>query len=304
MSLCKRRVSGRTIPVAVKHLIPGSRPEPASISVAGFAAVLVFCLLICSALPLHAAYALSCSSQPAPLEMQLKRSSFVFTGIAERDGGGFVPFRLTHVFKPPEGGLPKGAQVQVSFGFIGGFDRGKEYLIFGFNTKVNGPVITTITSSCGTRVTADTLVADLRVKKKNPTLFSTPDAALIFIGRVKNTRQWRSTWNTPPESLAIVDFDIAELIRNAPRRELPYQKVKESQRLRVFTCGNAYHLGHRYVVFAESGAPRHLPGAPKFDDVHYTSQCTAGGSVDLNEKAILDRLSKTHTPYLANPPEL
>src|SRR5206468_1211749 len=100
-------------------------------------ALLAFCLLIFFGIPLHTAYAFSCGSQPAPLDKTFKQSSFVFTGFPERGGGGDVPFRLTHVYKPPAGGLPQAAEVLVSFDFGGGFERAKEYLIFGYNPKVN-----------------------------------------------------------------------------------------------------------------------------------------------------------------------
>ncbi len=292
MNFCKRPVSGRNIPVAVNHCIPGSQQETASIPVAGFSALLVFCLLITSAIPIHAAYAFSCLVPPPTFDAEYKQSSFVFMGIPERGGGGSVPFRLTHVYKVPQGGLPKGAQVLVSD--MGDFNRGKEYLIFGFSTKVNGSVVTTIASPCATRFSADTLVADLRNKRKKPSLFTIENTPIIFIGQVKKTQEWNGTSGERPNPLAIVDFKIVELIRNVPEAGGTYQKLKESQHLKVITCGEAYHPGDRYVVTARRNAPAELPGAPKLDGIHHTSECPEGGPIDLNEKEVIDQFSKKH----------
>jgi hypothetical protein len=260
-------------------------------------AVLVLSLLILSGIPLRAAYATSCSSSPAPIETVFKASSFVFTGIPERDGGGPMPFKVTHVYKPPEGGLPKNAQVLVSFApFGGGFKSGKEYVIFGFHTKVNGSTVSTLISTCVNPLSADARMAELRDRKQDPNLFSKTEPAVIFIGRVTHKQEWLDTRLKldPPIPRALVDFEVVEIFRNYSRTTRPAPALKESQRLRVFTCGNAYQVGHQYVVFAEHRTPGHFSGAPSFDGVHYTSQCEAGGSVDLNEKAILQRLSKKH----------
>src|SRR5947208_7816851 len=85
------------------------------ISAHRFLFVVAFFLLIFTSTPLHTASALSCSHQAIPLDAKFNESSFVFTGIPKRAGGGAVPFTLTHVYKYPKGGVPQGAQVLVSF---------------------------------------------------------------------------------------------------------------------------------------------------------------------------------------------
>lgn len=268
--------------------------------------VLALCGLCWFMIPFQGTYATTYAHVFVSLERKFIGSSFVFVGIPERSGYD-VPIKVTQVYKPPKEGLPESAQVIVSGDYV---DAGKEYLFFGHNTQVDDswfsdPVVKTAVSAFRT---ADYQIAELRRKKKNPSLFSNNEPPVIFIGRVAQNQQWAdigpqrtidgvdAVLREGPYARAIVEFEIREVFRQAPvEGKNTTQELQESQRASVFvgTCGDGFQLGHSYLVFARYGASPTIPGTPpNINDVHYRSQCRE--SANINEKAILAKLAERH----------
>lgn len=252
--------------------------------------VFALCAFCAIAIPPADTHARRLSQEYVSLEQKFIGSSFVFTGIPERSGRD-VPMKLTQVYKPPKEGLPDSAQVIVTDDY---FDAGREYLIFGSNTQIDDkfykrPVITTV---AGALLTADDRISELRKKKQNPTLFSNGESSVIFIGRVKQTRTWAGTMGDESLLRGIVEIEVLEIFRDAPRKGLldgiPVEPLHEAGVVKVYmqTCGDALHVNESYLLYA-----RHRASA-KAEDPHYSAQCWM--SENINQKKILSTLAERH----------
>jgi hypothetical protein len=231
------------------------------------------------------AHATTCEAKFTSLEDRFRDSSFVFTGVAEKQGRSLIPFKLTEVYKTPKGGMPKNAQILVK-GIGMFFEKGKEYLIFGGDARVSGSVVSVFAYPCGNaRYTAATYLQELRNKSYKSRIAD--DGLVTFVGRVRKREIVKNPLDGTPTENSIVTFRITELIKSSdlsPESKLPF---KDNDLIAVFMegCDDAYQPKHQYLVRA---VRKWIAGTGE----SFTAECKSTGYIEINEHVVLKALGK------------